>query len=124
MLGATLKFACEAATFGALSGEKGFQIGALRVLRRVSVSLFAILADFHQLFNHRNSVALIHNPTSIVSDATYATGLDGYLRNTFKVAIQVMSLKRIRRVDWNGSPYFRAGTCLEAAYPIAKRFRL
>jgi hypothetical protein len=24
--------------------------------------------------------------------------------------------------DWIGSPYLRAGTCLEAAYPIAKRF--
>ena len=63
-----LKLAREAATFGTLSSEKGLQIGALRVLRRVFVSLFTVFADFRQLLNHRNSVILIHDWTSIVSD--------------------------------------------------------
>src|ERR1700730_17541825 len=56
--------------------EKGFQIRALRVFRRVFVSLFTVFADFCQLLNHRDSVVLIHDRTSIVSDASHTTGLD------------------------------------------------
>jgi hypothetical protein len=103
--------------------KKGFQIRALRVLRRVFVSFFTILADFRQVLNHRNSVIFIHDRTSIVSDASHATRLDGYLSG-FKVSIKGFSGKRTRRASCpNDAPpkYFPTGSYVAGPnYPNCK----
>jgi hypothetical protein len=73
----SLQLAREAASFGALGCEKGFQISALCVLRCVFVSLLPVFADFNQPLNHLYRIFLIHDGTSVACDATRIMGLDG-----------------------------------------------